>query len=479
MSKYKHEKESPNRNLNIALGVIGSAIAVGVPLTTAGTAGAATDSQWDAVAIPEAGGNWAIDHSGDGLSVGGLQFQNPSWQDALKYLRSQGIDTSSFTPSLYQGMSNVPSKAQQILAGEALLHLQGPGAWANGNASGIGASMFDGGSVPKTVADSGLLAGTKWDTGSTPVTPKPVAPKPVATPSKPSTPSVPVSSGAQKYTTKAGDTLWGLAVKFYGEGNKYPHIFHANTPPLHSDPNSLPVGIELTIPKVVDSKPASSEKYTVKSGDTLYDITKVKIGDSSLDNWKPLYEENKKVIGSDPDVIFPGQVLTLPWSSESDEAIHDAPKPTTPKPSTPKPTTPAPSVSYVAPIDARVTQVYGNPRSGYTLGYHTGVDFTAPQGTSVKAVSNGTVVSSDTSSAYGINVQIRNADGTYSLYAHLSAKYVSPGDTVTVGQQVGAVGSTGTSTGPHLHFEIRTAPKFAAGNFLNPLTWLAGKGINL
>jgi murein DD-endopeptidase MepM/ murein hydrolase activator NlpD len=89
------------------------------------------------------------------------------------------------------------------------------------------------------------------------------------------------------------------------------------------------------------------------------------------------------------------------------------------------------------------------------------------------------VVASDTSKAYGINVQIKTHDGKYLLYAHLSSKSVSVGQSVTVGQKVGAVGSTGNSSGPHLHFEVRTAPSFGAGNFLNPASWLLSHGVSV
>lgn len=167
-------------------------------LTFSGSAHAATMSEWNAVSIPEAGGDWCIDHSSDGLSVGGLQFQNPSWHDALSYLNSRGIDTSQWAQNLTQfmGRSNVPSKNQQILAGEALLHIQGPGAWANGNASGVEASMFDGGPNPfgllgTAIPDGILLHGscTAGEPGPAPVpTPTP-PPPPVPTPTPVPVPS--------------------------------------------------------------------------------------------------------------------------------------------------------------------------------------------------------------------------------------------------------------------------------------------------
>jgi len=124
-----------------------------------------SDTTWDQIAQNESGQDWCINHSSDGLSVGGLQFQNPSWQGALQYLNSQGYDTSGWTQILYQGMprSQVPTKAQQITAGEALLKLQ-PNPWA-ASTGGLSQSqsVFNGGPTPAefiTAAQSAAAVGT-------------------------------------------------------------------------------------------------------------------------------------------------------------------------------------------------------------------------------------------------------------------------------------------------------------------------------
>ncbi|MFF9147248.1 M23 family metallopeptidase [Streptomyces sp. NPDC014861] len=112
--------------------------------------------------------------------------------------------------------------------------------------------------------------------------------------------------------------------------------------------------------------------------------------------------------------------------------------------------------------------------AAYTLGYQTGTDFAAPAGTPVTAVTAGTVVESGASSAYGTNVQIRHDDGTYTLYAQLSGKTVGAGERVAIGGLIGYVGSTCTSSGPHLHLEGRTTPTLADGNFFDVVPWLRG-----
>jgi len=104
---------------------------------------------------------------------------------------------------------------------------------------------------------------------------------------------------------------------------------------------------------------------------------------------------------------------------------------------------------------------------------HTGLDFAAPTGTPVRAVAAGTVIKSGWAGAYGNQLRIRHADGTESWYNHMSRYAVKTGS-VKAGQVIGYVGSTGNTTGPHLHLEIRKA-----GSPVNPMTWLRAKGVRV
>lgn len=98
---------------------------------------------------------------------------------------------------------------------------------------------------------------------------------------------------------------------------------------------------------------------------------------------------------------------------------------------------------------------------------HSGVDWVVPTGTSVMAAASGTVVRASWYSAYGYCVDIRHVDGSMTRYAHLSRPLVAVGQQVVQGQTVALSGSTGNSTGPHLHFEI-----IIGGNFVNPVNYV-------
>jgi peptidoglycan hydrolase-like protein with peptidoglycan-binding domain len=112
---------------------------------------------------------------------------------------------------------------------------------------------------------------------------------------------------------------------------------------------------------------------------------------------------------------------------------------------------PVSPIKLVRPIDAEPTDGFG-PRGDR---FHPGVDYPAPTGTVVVAAGDGTVVSAKATAGYGNLVVIQHTAGVTTLYAHLSKFLVKPGRRVAEGTPVGLVGTTGESTGPHLHFEVR------------------------
>jgi len=125
----------------------------------------------------------------------------------------------------------------------------------------------------------------------------------------------------------------------------------------------------------------------------------------------------------------------------------------------------------VNPCAGTITSSFGmrvHPITGVTR-MHTGVDIGAPYGSPVVAVANGYVVFQGSLGGYGKAIMIEHGD-CRTLYGHLSKIYVKAGEKVYAGQRIGAVGSTGLSTGPHLHFEVRTGKDRT--QYLNPAKYL-------
>jgi murein DD-endopeptidase MepM/ murein hydrolase activator NlpD len=114
---------------------------------------------------------------------------------------------------------------------------------------------------------------------------------------------------------------------------------------------------------------------------------------------------------------------------------------------------------FAMPIEgARFSSSFGpriDPVDRTTHSMHAGLDLRGAMGTPVGAAAGGVVTRAEMAGTYGNLVVIKHPDGLETRYAHLSAIGVQKGDTVTAGQEVGKVGSTGHSTGPHLHFEVR------------------------
>lgn len=114
-------------------------------------------------------------------------------------------------------------------------------------------------------------------------------------------------------------------------------------------------------------------------------------------------------------------------------------------------------VAWQSPIQGRITSDFGmrvDPINGQHRAHH-GIDIAAPRGTPIGAAADGRVVFAGRRGGYGNTVIIEQADGRQSLYAHADQLLVNVGDTVNAGQTIATVGSTGRSTGPHLHFEVR------------------------
>ena len=120
----------------------------------------------------------------------------------------------------------------------------------------------------------------------------------------------------------------------------------------------------------------------------------------------------------------------------------------------------------VTPIEGKITSRYG-VRSSIRKSTHTGLDISAVKGTDIKVVADGTVTAASYNGSYGNLVKVDHGNGVETWYAHTSKMYVKVGDAVKAGDVIAAVGSTGNSTGPHLHLEIRVD-----GEHVNPQDYL-------
>ena len=124
---------------------------------------------------------------------------------------------------------------------------------------------------------------------------------------------------------------------------------------------------------------------------------------------------------------------------------------------------------FPAPSYTRISEEYGE-RIHPILGvpqFHNGIDIAAPNGSPILAAYDGEVVAAAYSGSMGNYVMVDHGDSLYTIYMHASALYVSKGELVTKGQQIAAVGSTGRSTGPHLHFGVRKN-----GGYVSPWGYL-------
>jgi murein DD-endopeptidase MepM/ murein hydrolase activator NlpD len=148
-----------------------------------------------------------------------------------------------------------------------------------------------------------------------------------------------------------------------------------------------------------------------------------------------------------------------------------APVPTTvptPEPAVAAPAPPPPPL-FVRPGTGRLTSGYGS-RWGRL---HAGIDLAAGVGAPISAAAAGTVVAAGSEGGYGRVVRLQHDDDTVTVYAHLSELHVTAGQRVTAGTWLGLEGSSGHSTGPHLHFEVRVGDVP-----VDPAPWLRARGVD-
>ncbi|WP_037674799.1 M23 family metallopeptidase [Streptomyces griseus] len=135
------------------------------------------------------------------------------------------------------------------------------------------------------------------------------------------------------------------------------------------------------------------------------------------------------------------------------------------------------TTAWVAPVEGyELSAGFGSGGARWAH-RHTGQDFAVPIGTPVRAVGPGRVLRVSCGGAFGIEIVVEHDGGYYTQYAHLAAVTVDQGDRVATGQWIGQSGTTGNSTGPHLHFEVRVTPYL--GSSVDPVPWLRERGVSV
>ncbi|MFG3662276.1 peptidoglycan DD-metalloendopeptidase family protein [Streptomyces sp. NPDC047706] len=133
--------------------------------------------------------------------------------------------------------------------------------------------------------------------------------------------------------------------------------------------------------------------------------------------------------------------------------------------------------AWVAPVERYQLSARFGSGGARWANRHTGQDFAVPIGTPVRSVGGGRVVRVSCGGAFGIQIVVAHPGGYYTQYAHLASVAVGKGAAVEPGQWIGQAGTTGNSTGPHLHFEVRVTPELGSG--VDPVPWLASRGVHL
>ncbi len=261
--------------------------------------------------------------------------------------------------------------------------------------------------------------------------------------------------GVITYTVQAGDTLFGIANQF---GLRPESILWANYDALQDNPHLLTPGMDLAIP------PVNGIVYTVQAGDTVDSIAeKYKVTSDAIYNdgfqWNQLKPGDPLPEGM--SLIIPGGSRDFkPWALS---AAENAPQPSNSGYTGSGTVVARASVGFCANITGgggTGTFIWPAPKhwiSGNNYApWHPGIDIAANLGDPIYAADTGVVVYAGWNNwGYGNLVVLDHGNGWQTWYAHNSEIYVSCGQTVAQGSVISAAGSTGRSTGPHLHFETR------------------------
>ncbi|MBX9421593.1 transglycosylase family protein [Streptomyces lateritius] len=493
----RHRRHQPSRINRASLTVTAGGAGMALPLIGAGAVQAASLDVWEKVAACESSSNWRI-NTGNGY-FGGLQFSQSTWE--------------RYGGTHYAPRADLASKDQQIAIAERVLKGQGPDAWPS---CAPRAGLARGGDAPDLTPGGTATQASRG--GNAPSTAS--LPGARALPEQPTRNVGPtaVPTVREMYTVTPGDSLSQIAREERVQGG-WQRLYAANRPVVGDDPDLIHPGQRLTLriaaPRKAEgaaaAKTAAPARTALPTTMPPRKSAAPKPPSAATPSAKPAAQAQvpRTRPAAHPATKPTARPGTKPASGpatkptarpEAKPTSRPQAKPTarpeakpttrpqakpTARPSTKpaarpssKPRPPAVEQDrYSAPISAGIGTRYGTRGSSWSSGYHTGVDFPVPTGTSVKAVAAGRIVSAGWGGAYGYQIVLRHDDGRYSQYAHLSSLTVREGQRVQPGQRIGRSGSTGNSSGPHLHFEVRTGPGY--GSDIDPLAYLRARGVTL
>ncbi|OEJ34638.1 transglycosylase family protein [Streptomyces subrutilus] len=428
----RHRRYQPSSINRASLVVTAGGAGIALPLIGAGTAQAASVDTWNKVAACESTNNWRI-NTGNGY-YGGLQFSQSTWR--------------AFGGAAYAPRADLATKDQQIAVAEKVLKGQGPQAWPHcGKKAGLSRS----GPAP-AVAPGKQAPTQKQALAQTQIRPqKQILPQQakVGTGQQAAAPRPTGTSVLPNpYVVAPGDSLSAIATEQRVEGG-WQALYETNRATVGGNPNLIFPGQRLTL-RITAAPPAQNPEKPPRTAEPV----------------KPV----------EPAAQKPAEPAAKPAQKPAAKPPKQAEKPAAKPAEQPASAQQKPVAGgYFAPVDAGLGTAYRAAGSSWSSGYHTGVDFPVATGTAVKSVGPGQVVSAGWAGAYGYQVVIRHTDGRFSQYAHLSALGVKAGQQVSGGQRIGRSGSTGNSSGPHLHFEMRTGPGY--GSDIDPLKYLRARGV--
>jgi murein DD-endopeptidase MepM/ murein hydrolase activator NlpD len=240
------------------------------------------------------------------------------------------------------------------------------------------------------------------------------------------------------YRVKPGDTLASIAEQF---GLDLPSLLAAND---LDNPDLIGVNAELTV------LPRRGVLYRVANGDALAAIAE-RYSIALADVMQANAIDDPALIQIGDELVLPGAHPIVRRAEPAERSIAVAPRV---------------PLSFLWPAVGPITTYFGEVGWTSPRG-HAGLDIAAPWGSPVLAAAAGEVVTAQYDGGYGLEVIIDHGRGMRTVYGHLSSLEVTPGQRVTQGTEIGLIGSTGFSTGPHLHFEVRQDDELR-----NPLRYL-------